>query len=34
MAFGKSLLAGQQLVGAIFAVAVIPTNCHLCLCSN
>jgi hypothetical protein len=33
-AFGKSLSAGKQLIGAIFAVAVLLTNCHFCLRGN
>lgn len=33
-AFSKSLAAGKQPVGAIFAVAVLLTNCHSCLRSN
>jgi hypothetical protein len=33
-AFGKSLAAGKQPVGAIFAVAVLLTNCHSYLRGN
>jgi hypothetical protein len=33
-AFGKGLSAGKQPVGAIFAVAVLLTNCHSCLHGN
>src|SRR5436305_12126531 len=33
-AFGKGLSVGKQPVGAIFAVAVLLTNCHSCLRGN
>jgi nuclease HARBI1 len=33
-AFGKSLAAGKQPVRAIFAVAILLTNCHSCLRGN